>query len=316
MRGMTVVDVLCWYVLRNCLPYLYAVALIGLGFVLGATACAQTRQEGWYVGVDFSAAVAPRLNTLGTDNDVPTNCDQHFPPVRVGGVALPLPLDHPGCARSQDTWRSGVDIGTGSRIGFDVGYAFPQWRLEAGYAWRQHAGGSVVGENVGDKTVEFSYSAERFSAIDTGEWFASALREFPRPGIMTPYVGVGLGVINASMHYSTAWHRNPDPLVLIDHGRHPAAAGTLTAEEETLSDSLWAYRLVAGANFGLRREGVYAGIEAQYVDVSGGLADGDTWDSLRSHPSSAAPGDVPVRYTIHTDDLGYWSVGLRLRYFY
>lgn len=303
------------HVRQLCRPHLGVVALIGLRFLLGAAAYAQTPAEGWYLGVDLGAAVAPQLNTLGTDNDVPTNCDQHWPPVSVGGVSLPLPLDHPSCARSQDTWRSSVDIGTGSRMGFGVGYAFPRWRLETGYVWRQHAGGSDVGENVGDKTVEFSYSAERFSAIETGELFASALRVFPL-GAMTPYAGLGLGTINASIHYSTAWHRNPDPAALIAHGRHPAAAGTLTAEEETLSDSLWAYRLIAGVDFPLRRQGAYLALEAQYVGVSGELADGDTWDSLRSHASSAAPGGVPVRYTIHTEDLGYWSVGLRLRYFY
>ena len=110
-----------------------------------------------------------------------------------------------------------------------------------------------------------------------------------------------------------AWHRSPDQDVIAGFGRHPAAAGTLTAEEETLSDALWAYKLIAGIDFPLPREGVYLGFEADYVAVSGTFADGDTWDSLRSHASSIAPGGETVSYQIRTDDLGYRGVGLQLR---
>ena len=46
---------------------------------------------GWYGGIEVGGAEPGDLRIFGQSNDVPTNCDGHFPPAVVNGQALPLP---------------------------------------------------------------------------------------------------------------------------------------------------------------------------------------------------------------------------------
>ena len=289
-----------------------------------SVAGAQDRREGWYGGLDLGLAMPHDMDTRGRDNDVPTNCDQHLPSIDIDTDSgpddnfetLPLDLDDPRCARGQDTWENSFDLDNGPLLGLNVGYAWRSFRFEAEYFYRQHGGEYEGGQNIGPKTDEFIRSGERFSDIKGHQLFGNVYYDFHNTSSkLIPYIGGGVGFMFVEMDYSAEWHRNPDPSVIEGFGRHPAAAGTLTSEEEELSDTLWSYQLVAGIDYPITENALF-GVKARYVELLSNFEDGDSWDSLRSHPSTVAPGGDEVRYKIRTDDLGFWAVSLNLKYFF
>ena len=153
---------------------LTTLALLSVSFA----APAQESGDGWYIGMDLGAAIAPQFNTSGRDNDVPTNCDGHLPPAVVGGAALPLTSSHAQCVRGQDQWRNEFNIGPGSLMELEIGIDRGNWRYEAEYSYRQH-GGVSGGQNIaGDKQAEFVRTVEHFSAVGAHRVFFNVLREF------------------------------------------------------------------------------------------------------------------------------------------
>ena len=291
---------------------------------------AQERPEKWYGGLEVGVALPNTMATHATDNDVPTNCDQHLgeaflvdraadPDVddTVTATRLPLPLNHPACGRGQDEWETRYGPQTGPLMGLSVGYLRGPLRVEIEYLYRQHGGDSVAGENTaGDKQVEFLRAGDRISDFGAHHLFLNAYYDIRRESsAWIPYVGAGAGVTRAELHYSAGWHRNPDRDVIESHGRNPNAAGTLTAEEATLSDSLSGLQVMAGIDYPLA-DNLLLGFKARYADVLDEFSDGDTWDSLRSHESTVAPGGNEVRYVIRTGDLGFWGLSLNVKYLF
>ena len=288
---------------------------------LVATAQAKDERVGWYGGLDLGLAVPRDMDTRGKDTDVPTNCDQHLDEatVNIDGVDedLPWDLNDPRCARGQDQWESSFDLDEGPLLGLNAGYAWRGLRPEVEYFYRQHAGESVSGQNIsGNKQVEFVETGERISDVSGHQFFGNVYYDFRNTGSkLIPYIGGGMGLMRARMDYSAKWQRNPDRGVIEDFGRNPNAAGTLTSEDERLSDTLWGYQLIAGADYPLT-ERVFLGVKVRYVDFLNDFEDGDSWDRLRSHPSTVAPNGDEVRYKIRTDDFGFWGVSLNLKYFF
>ena len=295
---------------------------IAAAMLLAATdARAENGRAGWYGGLDLGVAVPDEMITRARNDGIPTNCDQHLPwaTVNIDGrnEILPLPLSDPGCARGQDHWGNSFDLDNGPLLGLNVGYAWSGVRFEAEYFYRQH-GGDVSGPEIssGNKADEFLLVKSRMNNLHGHQFFGNIYRDFRSisPSLI-PYIGGGVGVMFAKMDYSAAFHRNPDRAVLQDLGRHPDAAGTLSSEDEELSDTLWGYQLVAGVDTPLA-DNLLLGVKARYVGFWNDLKGGGTWDRLRSHASTIAPGGDQVRYEIRTDDLGFWGVSLNLKYFF
>ena len=271
---------------------------------------------GWYGGIEVGDAKPGDLRIFGQSNDIPTNCDGHFPPVVVNGQALPLPLDHPDCNRGAEAWTNRLDIGAGRLLGLQWGYAWPTVRVEAEYLHRHHGrrGGNVTIE--GDKQAEFVLGEERLDALEADELFGNVyygLRGVP--GDFWPYVGAGIGLISAKLAYHSAYQRNPDAAVLRDLGRHPAAAGTLSLQDATLVDRLRAYQVVLGIDRPLT-DGVVLGIKVRRVVVVDAFAASGSPSLLRGHAPTVAPGGRQVVNTITTDELGYWGVSISVKYFF
>ena len=277
---------------------------------------AQSARSGWYGGLEIGAALPGAIGIRGRSDDVPTNCDGHFPAVVLDGRTLPLPLDHPDCVGQSEGWTSRFDIGSGPLLGLQAGYAWRSFRFEAEFSHRRHSGNrSDSTITAGDKEAEFVHGVERLRDIEAGALFGNVYRDFrlesegPRP-----YVGAGVGLLRIGMAYSSAYHRNPDSDVMRALGRHPAAAGTLSAQDADLSDRLWGYQLIAGLDRPLAGS-LVLGVKVRHVTVLGDFTDGGPPDVLRSHEPTVSPGGREVTNTITTGDLGYWGISLNLKYF-
>ncbi len=196
-----------------------------------------------------------------------------------------------------------------------AGYAWRSWRFEAEYSHRRHAGGrSDSAVTAGDKEAEFVYGVEELRDIRADALFGNAYRDYPGAfGALTPYVGAGAGLLGIGMAYGSGYHRNPDRDVMRALGRHPAAAGTLSAQDADLSDRLWGLQLMGGLDRPLAG-GHVLGVKIRYVTLRGEFSDGAAPDVLRSHEPTVAPGAREVANTIGTGDLGYWGIALTLKY--
>ena len=299
------------------------IRLTGL-FVVGVAsllalpeAGAQSARSGWYGGVEIGAALPGAISIRGRSDDVPTNCDGHFPDIAIDGTTLPLPLDHPDCTGPAEGWRSHFDITHGPLLGLQAGYGWRSWRFEAEYSHRRHAGGSSDSTvTAGDKEAEFVYGVEELRDIRADALFGNVYRDYPGAfGGLTPYVGAGIGLLEIGMAYGSAYHRNPDRDVMRALGRHPAAAGTLSAQDADLSDRLWGVQLIAGLDRPLAG-GLVLGLKARHVTARDDFTDGGPPDVLRSHEPTVAPGGREVANTIGTGDLGYWGISLTLKYYF
>ncbi len=298
--------------------------LIAVMLLTTSFANAESDRGGWYGGLDLGIAMPGDLDTHSTDTDVPTNCDQHFNNVAVdidgdkGPANLPFNLSDPKCARGQDVWENNFDLDNGPLLGLNVGHSWSSGlRLEAEYFYRQHDGeDSQFGTIAGGKDAEFSEMTERLDNFHGHQFFGNVYYDFHNvlPKAI-PYIGGGIGVIVAKVDYSAKFHRNSDPEIMKQYGRHPDAAGTLTSEDKKLSDSLWGYQLMAGIDYPLT-ESLLLGVKVRYVDFSSDFKDGDSWDKLRGHESTIEPGGAEVRYKLKTDDLDFWGVSLNLKHFF
>ncbi len=298
-------------------PTVIALATAAIATMLTVPyATAADRATGWYGGVEVGGGKPGSLRILGQSNDVPTNCDGHFPPVVVNGQALPLPPDHADCNQGTEEWTNQLAIGVGRLLGLQWGYAWPTVRVEAEYLRRRHRprGGDVTVE--GDKQAEFVLGEERLDALEADELFGNVYYALRGAwGDFLPYVGAGVGLIWAELAYRSAYQRNPDAAVLRGLGRHPAAAGTLSLQDATLVDRLRAYQVVLGVDRSFA-DGVVLGIKLRRVVVVDAFADSGSPGLLRGHAPTVAPGGRQVVNTITTDDLGYWGVSVSVKYFF
>ena len=289
-----------------------------LVIMLVSAADAATRQR-FYGSVDIGFALPEDIDIRAKDSDVPTNCDQHFSPVTVGGVQLPLPLGDTGCARGQDTWKNGFDLQNGLMGGVAYGYAGKVFRFEAEYFYRAHSGEySPLQIQTGGKNDEFVVTGESMSDFRAHQLFFNVYYDFQNvAGRVLPYLGAGLGRMIVKMNYSAKFLRNADRDVIEGLGRHPEAAGTLTFSDDELSGTLWSYQVMAGLDYMLTRN-ISVGMKARYVAVFGdNFQDGHPWDRLRSHASTIAPGGDSVAYKVELENgLDMWGVSLNVKYFF
>ena len=285
--------------------------------LLPIDAGAETTRGGWYGGLDLGMATPRDMDTKFTSTDGPTNCDQHFSSVTIGGDTLPLRFDDPRCERGRGSLDNSFDLDSGPLLGLSAGYTWRGLRFEAEYFYRQH-GGEHNGNTIeGDgKQQEFVQIGERVSDVKGHQFFGNVYYDFlgvsPK---LIPYIGGGVGVLLARMNYSIEGHRNPDREAMIALGRHPAAAGTLSSDEEKLTDTIWGYQLIVGLDYPLT-EKVLLGMKARYVEFVNDFKDDSAFDRLRSHTSTVGPGGDEVRYRVKTDDWGFWGASLNLKYFF
>ena len=291
-----------------------------LAWALALVGNAAAERKGFYGSLDLGIAIPEDVETLASDSDVPTNCDQHFSPITVKGIQLPLPLSDSNCARGQDIWQNVFDLENGILGGVSFGYAWQGFRGEAEYFHRGHSGEySPLEIQSGGKDDEFVVAGERISDLRAHHFFANLYYDFQRllwPRVI-PYVGAGVGAARVKMNYSGKFQRNADQSVISGLGRHPEAAGTLTFSEAELSDTLWAWQWMVGLDYALT-ERFSVGAKGRYAAVFGGdFKDGHLWDRLRSHASTIGPNGDTVAYDVELDNgLDLWGISLNIKYFF
>ena len=66
-----------------------------LAWALALAGNAAAERKGFYGSLDLGIAIPEDVETLASDSDVPTNCDQHFSPITVKGIQLPRAAERP-----------------------------------------------------------------------------------------------------------------------------------------------------------------------------------------------------------------------------
>ena len=114
-------------------------------FVDGVTALlgilktgARSARSGWYGGIETGSARTGATGVRGQCEDVPTNCDGHFPNMVLDGRALPVTLDHLDCAGPAEGWRSRFEIGRGPLVRLQAVGAWRLLHFKAGFSDRSH----------------------------------------------------------------------------------------------------------------------------------------------------------------------------------
>ena len=289
-----------------------------MAVMLSGASFAQDRR---YIGAEIGMSVASDLESTRTNIGVSTNCDQWLAPYDVDGDGMSdLPLPASECApRALPARPTGFDLDTGWLTGVHVGREFGSWRVEVEYFHRRQEGETVPLIVPGDpKQVEFTRRDETIGDLRLDNLFVNVSYEWAgaSESKWTPYLGAGLGWTRARIDYSATSIRNSDAQVLLglDPPRNPAAAGTTSRAEETLSDRLLGYQLLAGVDYAVSaKRSLY--LKLRYGDVADDFEDGGhPWRPLRGHESTVGPGGAPVRYGIEAGGLGFWGVSVGVKF--
>ena len=297
---------------------------IVLLLVTDAGASEITARQGFYVGADIGVSIPNDLDSTRTNNGISTNCDQWLGEDTLNdGTMVPLPLEHcsPGALPGSP---NSFDLGTGFLAGVNLGYAVHDFRLEAEYFRREQSGERLALNVPGDpKQAEFVERSEKISDFRADNFFANIYYDFRHmlSARVTPYLGVGLGIMRVQMDYSGASIRTNNRETLHVLGRNRNAAGLASLADEVLSDTLFGYQWIAGLDYAWS-ERFSVGLKLRYGDSFSDFKDGDNaWKLLRGHDSTVGPttatgANLPVRYAIRADDLNFWGISLNLKYFF
>lgn len=280
---------------------------------------------GFYAGVEFGAALAQSLESTRVNVGVYTECDQHLPSFHYPGGDKTVPLPREQCApRALPGRANAFDIGTGLLAGLSAGYAGAgAFRVEAEYVFRNHGGEKKALVVPGDpKQGEFVERSEEIGKLRAHNLFANVYYDFRGESRFTPYLGAGLGATRAQIEYSaTSIRAAPDTLKRLIRGgaltrTNPYAGGTASRADETMTDWLWSYQLIAGLDYAL---GAGRALTAKFRygnalnDFSAG---GKAWKPLRGHESTVEPGGAPIRYGIDASGFGFWALSLGLKFYF
>lgn len=282
--------------------------------VLGLSAAVEA-QEDRYLRMELGRTRNPGVTLDGSDNDWSTQCDLLINPnqVEVGDrCATPPP---------RTSWSHDIAAGGGVIASLAAGWRLTgSLRIEGEYSFLGATLGDELAFRIGD--VETQDKAEQ--ELETTEGSAQDLKghavfanlyfdPVPNAGI-SPYVGVGVGAMSASLDYFVRWKRNDDPTYITtfsDPLLNAKVAGTTTIGRTTLSDLVFGYQAIVGADFG----GIGpAGFGVRLRRAAFSTLEGDDeWVQLRSHESDVGRGER-IRYVMTTDDLAFWALTFTIRY--
>ncbi len=281
-------------------------------------------RRGFYFGADIGVSVPNDLKSTRTNNGIGTNCDQWLTADTLNdGTTVPLPLEQ--CSpRDLPKRATKFDLGTGLLAGVNLGYAFRDFRLEAEYFRREQSGERSALNVLGDpKQAEFVERSEKIGDFQADNFFANVYYDFHNvlSANLTPYVGVGLGVMRVQMDYSGTSIRTNNRATLQALGRNRNAAGLASLADEVLSDTLFGYQWIAGLDYAWS-ERSSVGLKFRYGDAFSDFEDGNNaWKPLRGHASTVGPpgtpgAALPIRYTIRAKDLSFFGISLNFKYFF
>ena len=288
-----------------------AALLVG---VLGLSAGAEA-QEGRYLRMELGRTRNPGITLDGSDNDWSTQCDLLINPDQVEAG------DRCATAPPRTSWSHDFAGGGGVIGSLAAGWRLTgNLRIEGEYSFFAATLGDELAFRIGD--VETQDKAEQ--ELETTEGSARDLKghavfanlyfdPVPNAGI-SPYAGVGVGAMSASLDYFVRWKRNDDPTYITtfrDPLLNARVAGTTTIGRTTLSDLLLGYQAVVGADLGGTGPAGF-GVRLRRAAFSA-LEGDDEWVQLRSHESDVGRGER-IRYVMTTGDLAFWALTFTIRY--
>lgn len=295
----------------------------GLAAALAAAGAgaAHAADGGFYMGAEAGLSLARTLEATRTNVGVSTNCDGWLAPYTfANGRVAPLPAGE--CAPSALPARANAfALSAGPLAGLAVGYAWPgPLRVEAEYLHRRQGGEKRSLTVPGDpKQREFVERSEEISELRADSLFVNVYYDFAplaETGL-APWIGAGAGLSRVALDYrGTSIRGSAETLLGLDPPRNPDAAGRVSYADETFSDRLWSWQVMAGADYALgagRALTAKLRYGAAFEDFQGGLA---AWRSLRGHASTAGPGGAPVRYGISAKAPAFWGLSLGLKFFF
>lgn len=298
-------------------------------------------RDGAYVGVDLGLSIMQDLKVRGSDNDVPTRCDQILRGVEGADDSQFMNLSaatlasREDCKRGQDSWTTDADMGTGIIVGAQAGYIFGNVRVEAEYAYRDHNSDKRRNDATIDvKAAELVDNSQSVTNFSSHSLFANVYYDFTNKSLITPYIGFGGGWSIVSMIYDASFARNPDAVALPD-ATPDIAAGTTTRTEDKLTDNVFGWQIMAGSDYEIDKNWSI-GLKLRYARFAK-IEDSNNWDYLRSHESAIAADeytkdeslttqeiresdptlenfDPTVTYRVKTGNPSFWSAALNLKY--
>ena len=286
-------------------------------------------QDGWYLGLELGVAVAPSMDveTGGLDDwsssDVSSvRCDVTLNPDRV--------QVEPGvCSDSPLPWgplEESFDGGAGILAGMALGYRMGNFRVDGEYFHRSTAHDSTD-IPYGPAT---NYDPTKDTALDmvqdavddvmSHSVFANLYYDFRFDAKLIPYLGVGVGFSRVAVEYRTLWHRTNtlenvrifDPEGERGEELNRRLLGTNSIDRARLSDTLFGYQAIAGLDYQVS-DPVTIGVKVRWAGF-GEFEDESAYEYLRGHASVAGNPPVPVTYYVRTGDVGFFAVGLNMKY--
>ena len=312
-----------------------AAAVLPVCLVFAASVSAQeppvSAQEtsGFYISTNlgFTSALGSDVGVFGTNR--PTRCDRLLYANPAGAPADEECLA-PLTSSREGAYRFGQNIGTAQALA--LGYAVENLRFEVEILLRSQTGEATslnVGSNkpLTDKDTEWSAitppSADIYN-FRSRQTFLNIAYAFPSYSGWTPYLGLGTGSATVDFAYYAAYHRKSldegylevfggsrfDPDAAAEWQR--AAAGTVSVLDESVSETTFAYQILAGMERAISAR-TTLGLKARWTSI-GTVSATLPWTLIRSHRPVQADGQTPFETTYEFGKLGYLGAGLEMRY--
>ncbi|MCY3853361.1 MAG: outer membrane beta-barrel protein [Gammaproteobacteria bacterium] len=302
-------------------------------FVLGMTPLAIAHAD-FYVGADIGLADSRTLDSRISGHSKPTRCDV----LMYGDETRPSAAigNDPACTDDsiKEKWNSRFDAGSGLAAGLHAGYARNRWRIELEFMHVEPGSASYpivtasTHPGLASKDREWSETEppyEWISDFRIRQYFANVFYDFATESRWTPYAGIGAGWARTKMQYKRRLLRKsidegyldvaPDvPAAQSGYGWDDGswrewrtnAAGTLSAMDIELSDTLFGFQLLAGIDYALTdRSSV--GVKARWAQFDE-FRDHTTYDRIRDHAPVDVDGITPFGDQVRMDNIEYWAV--------
>ncbi len=293
--------------------------LTGISLSIFLVPATQAVAAGFYLGVEAGVAESNDIKISNQAINHPTRCDS---------LLYVNPANAPSEAACTDNtvrelYRSLFDIDTGFAGGFNLGYRFGAFRVEAEYLYRHQGGqdkpidlGSAGNAALGTKDSEWDRNAPPESGIHDyrgQHFFLNAYYDFLNDSAWTPYLGAGVGMGRIRMDYQNSFLRRNDLGQLGPEEWRRAAAGTLSNLDTELSDTQFAFQALAGLDYALG-ERVSLVFKGRWTRIDGFTGKNRLWTKIRSHSPVLADGTTPFTSDLELDDVEHWTISAGLRY--
>ena len=292
--------------------------------LLLAAACvpAAAGEPAFYLSAEAGWHAAAGIDTVSRSNDRASACDEYINPRYAETPACTRPRGLGTAVRNRFGSAGGhlLGLAAGWRLRPNVRLELEYFHRDSGYDETSPVGAFGSGTSAEKLAREIVSATERVGGVRSHNVFANLYYDFPPAGAFTPYLGAGAGFGFTDLRYRSLWRRNADPELIRTGAGLPNAAevrenlaGTYSDARDTLSDTLFGFQLLAGADYALDAD-TALGLKARWVRYEAFADEGFRWDPLRTHaPNLRRDGSEPVIGFLRTDHLELFGISAVLR---